>query len=241
MKKFAYGAKHRDWALKNYSKYCSYKQLTQDFNAHFGERKSTVAVQQFLTKSVGVYLRTPKKSEHFTKAEETWLVENYDNHETYPDMTAAFNAEFCREKSVEAVRDKCTKRLALRGKKNPTSYKKGNLKAQCPIGTVRKNCGYTYIKVKDSAHSFQNGYEDPYWLPLQKKVWVDHYGDVPAGKMVIFLDCNQENFDIENLYCIDRSISAVLANNGWYSTNRELTLTAIKWCELFFALKKGAL
>lgn len=71
-------------------------------------------------------------------------------------------------------------------------------------------------------------------------MWIDHYGEVPDGKMVIFLDCNKENLDIGNLYCIDRKISAVLASNGWYSDNGELTLTAIKWCELFYAIERGA-
>lgn len=82
-----------------------------------------------------------------------------------------------------------------------------------------------------------SGYQEPYWLPLQKKIWIDHYGKVPKGKMVIFLDGDRNNFDIDNLYCIDRKISAVMASNNWYTSSREHTLTAIKWCELYYAMK----
>lgn len=122
--------------------------------------------------------------------------------------------------------------------KNNGKYEKKNEKEQCPIGTIRKTTnGVTYIKVKDSRLSFQSGYREPYWLPIQKKIWQDHYGEVPSGKIVIFLDGNHDNLDIENLYCIDRKISAVMAKNRWFTESREHTLTAIKWCELFYAMK----
>ena len=82
-----------------------------------------------------------------------------------------------------------------------------------------------------------SGYAEPYWIPIQKKIWQDHYGEVPEGKMVIFLDGDRENLDIENLYCIDRRISAIMAANKWYTNSRDHTLTAIKWCELHYAMK----
>lgn len=180
-----------------------------------------------------------KAYRYYTKEEEEWLVDNYCKYETYDDLTMGLNKHFGNDRLTSSVREKCTKRLGLKGMKNPTSYKNGNIKDQCPIGTVRKmNNGCTYIKVKDSTHSYQSGYREPYWLPIQKKIWIDHYGEVLDGKMVIFLDGNRENLDISNLYCIDRRISAVLAVSGWYSEDGNITLTAIKWCELHYALER---
>lgn len=181
--------------------------------------------------------KTPKKI-HFTKNEEYWLQTNYERYGTYKELTEAFNKFFNKDKALTAIREKCTKRLGLKGMINPTAYKKGNIKEQLPIGTIRKCKNGTYIKVMDSKYAYQSGYTEPYWLPLQKKIWMDNYGEVPKGKMIIFLDGNIENVNIDNLYCIDRKISAVIASHGWYSNNRELTLTAIKWCELYYAINK---
>ena len=71
----------------------------------------------------------------------------------------------------------------------------------------------------------------------QKKIYEDHYGPVQNGKIVVFLDRNPENFDINNLYCVDRKILVRMNQNSWFTHDRDHTLTAIKWCELFYAMK----
>lgn len=235
---FTYTKEHDMWLKENYIKYNSYKKIADDFNHRFGAIKSVSAIQQRLCKRIGVYLNTAKKSTHYTEAEEKWLIENYNKFDNYTDLTTKLNNTFGKNKTVNSVRDKCTKQLKLKGIISQTSFKTGHAQTQLPIGTVRKSTnGAVYVKVRDSSLSRQSGYREPYWVPIQKKVWVDRYGEVPDGKMVIFLDCNSNNIDISNLYCIDRKISAIMASNGWYSSNRDLTLAAIKWCELFYAIK----
>jgi len=228
------------WLIESHTKYDSYKKITTDFNDHFGTKKSVSAIQQRMTKKLCIYLNTDKKATYYTKEEEKWLIVNYSKFNTYADLTTALNSTFGKNHTVSSVRDKCTKRLKIKGIISQTSFKKGREQTQLPIGTIRKSSnGTTYIKVKDSYLSRQKGYREPYWLPIQKKVWQDHYGEVPDGKMVIFLDGNRENIDISNLYCIDRKISAIMASNGWYSKNGDLTLTAIKWCELYYAMRQS--
>lgn len=56
--------------------------------------------------------------------------------------------------------------------------------------------------------------------------------------MVIHLDGNKLNCDIDNLYCIPKKFRALMNKNHWYTDSREHTLTAIKWCELYYALRK---
>ena len=165
------------------------------------------------------------------------MIYNFNKFEGFESLTNALNKEFGNNRVWESVREKCNKSLGLKIG-NPTSFKKGHKQEQCPIGTIRKSSnGFSYIKVKDSAYSYISGYAEPYWLPLQKKVWLDVYGEVPDDKMVIFLDGNRDNLDINNLYCIDRKISAIMAKNRWYTSNKDNTLAAIKWCELYYALK----
>lgn len=233
-----YTEEQLNWLRENYQLYDSYRLITIWFNGLFNQNRSVSAIQQVLTKRLGLYLITDKKLTHFTKEEEQWIVDNFDKYSTYDNLTSEFNSIFHKSKPISAIREKCTKQLKLTGMDNLGRYKKGNIKDQCPIGTIRKTSnGCTYIKVKDSQSSYMTGYQEPYWLPIQKKIWQDHYGEVPEGKMVIFLDGNRENLDIENLYCIDRKIAAVMAKNRWYTNSIEHTLTAIKWCELFYAMK----
>lgn len=176
---------------------------------------------------------------HFTPEQETWLRENYHAAGSYDELVALFNETFNTMRGKASIQEKCTKRLGLSGMPNPTVYGVKE-KEQLPIGTIRKSQVGTYIKVLDvPPKTCFTGYKEPYWLPLQKKVYQDAYGEIAPGKMVCFLDGNTSNFDLDNLYCIDRKIAVIMANNKWWNENPELTLTAIKWCELFYAIKEA--
>lgn len=233
-----YSEKQINWLMDNYTIYHSYSDIAKDFNTVFKTNKTESAIRQKMTKGLKLYLITEKNAQHYTNEQEDWLKNNYIKFNSYAELTYEFNYVFKRNKPIEAIREKCNKYLRLSGIPNPTSYKKGNIRCQLPIGTIKKTGYGTYIKVKDSVLSYMSGYQEPYWIPLQKKIWIDHYGEVPKGKMVIFLDGNRNNFDIDNLYCIDRKISAVMASNKWYTNSREHTLTAIKWCELYYETKE---
>ena len=205
---------HREWVLENYEKYQSYEKITEDFNAVFGAKKSVAAVMQYMNKQLRVFLETAKTAERYTKEQKQWLIQNFEKVNTYQALTEKFNDRFHRDKPLESIRDLCSKRLGLSGMDNPTVFRKGHIKEQYPIGTIRETRTARYIKVKDSTYSYTTGYKEPWWLPIQKKVWQDHFGEVPDGKMVIFLDGNRKNLSIDNLYCIDRKIAVVMESQG---------------------------
>ena len=235
-----YTEEHRQWIFCNQKKFTEYGELTAAFNKQFNCDKSIHALQQFATKKCGVHLNTAKTNTHYTQEQEDYLAKNFCKCSGYAELTAAFNEKFCDCRSVSQISDKCSKGLKLTGMNNVTRCAKGNIKEQCQIGTLRKGRnGTTYIKVVDSRNSHASGYREPWWLPIQKKIYQDAYGEVPQGKMVIFLNGNTEDLSIDNLYAIDRRISAILAKNGWYFHDAERTLTAIKWCELYYKLKEG--
>lgn len=75
--------------------------------------------------------------------------------------------------------------------------------------------------------------------PKRRVVWEQLHGEIPKDHCVICLDGNQMNCDPSNLYCMPIQFRTILAQNQWWSGNAELTLTAIKWCELYYAIKKG--
>lgn len=174
----------------------------------------------------------------YTHEQEQWLRDNYHAVDSYDELTQRFNNIFEVVRKKESIQEKCTKRLGLSGMPNPTTYGFKE-KEQLPIGTVRKSQAGTYVKVMHvPARTKFSGYAEPYWIPLQKKIYQDVFGEIGPNKMVCFLDGNQDNFMLSNLYCIDRRISAIMSRNKWWTDSREHTLTAIKWCELYYALKE---
>lgn len=175
---------------------------------------------------------------YYTKEQEDWLRDNYHSTDSYSDLTCAFNERFGTTRHKDSIREKCVKRMGLSSMPNPTRY---GLKAkeQLPIGTIRKSQSGTYIKVLDVPLKANiSGYAEPYWLPLQKKIYQDAHGKIGTEQMVCFLDGNTENFELDNLYCIDRKISAIMSRNRWWTDSKEHTKTAIKWCELFYIVKE---
>lgn len=178
-----------------------------------------------------------KQDRYFTAEQEQWLRDNYQSIETYDELTMRFNERFGTLRKKTAISEKCSKRLGLKGMVNKTKY--GNkVKEQLPIGTIRKSQVGTYIKVLPVPNGIKfTGYSEPYWLPLQKKIYQDAYGEIRSDQMVCFLDHNAENFELDNLYCIDRRISAIMSRNHWWTDSKEHTRTAIKWCELHYAIK----
>lgn len=176
------------------------------------------------------------KKTYFTQEQETWLRDNFHRAGSYAELTEKFNSRFGANRNKSMISDKCNKQMGLTGMHNSSKY--GNKqKEELPVGTIRRSQTGTYIKVCSSVNGHFSGYKEPYWLPLQKKIFQDAHGKITPGKMVCFLDNNPENFDLDNLYPIDRKISAIMSKNRWWTQDKELTLAAIKWCELHYAIK----
>jgi len=80
-----------------------------------------------------------------------------------------------------------------------TMYKKGSKPYNTqPIGTIHNRADtqgrlYQYIKIKDC-----------HWELLQRYVWTQANGEIPAGYVVIFLDGNYLNCELNNLQVISR-------------------------------------
>lgn len=70
-------------------------------------------------------------------------------------------------------------------------------------------------------------------------VWEETYGPIPKGYLIVNLDMDKLNLSIENLYCIPRKMALLMSKNKWWSKDAVITLTAIKYCELWYALKES--
>jgi hypothetical protein len=98
-----------------------------------------------------------------------------------------------------------------------SQYKPGNIPSTCkPIGAERKN-GYGYVEVKIAHPNV--------WKSKHTAIWEKVNGPVPKGKIIIFADRNNRNFDLENLLMISKRELIVMNRNGLIYGNGVFTKT----------------
>lgn len=114
---------------------------------------------------------------------------------------------------------------AVYEKAKATMFKAGSIPANTmPIGTEKKlTGGYIWIKIND----LPRVKKQENWTQKHRFVYEKHYGKIPEGHVVIFLDRNSENFDPENLAAIKRSELIRLNQQGLIYDDTNLTKVGI--------------
>ena len=103
-------------------------------------------------------------------------------------------------------------------KLRPTMFQKGHNFNARPVGSERIDVdGYIRVKVAQPNK----------WVLKHVSVWESYKGEVPKGKLVIFLDGNMRNFDINNLALISKAENLYLNTRKLRFDDRELTATAV--------------
>lgn len=74
-------------------------------------------------------------------------------------------------------------------------------------------------------------------VPKRRWVWEKLHGEIPKDCCIICLDGNPMNCEPDNLYCMPIKFRALMSKNKWWSNDRELTLAAVRWCELHYAIR----
>lgn len=104
-----------------------------------------------------------------------------------------------------------------------TQFKKGSVPPnRVQIGTERVDAkdGYIYVKVQD-------GQLNKNWKPKHILMWEEHNGPVPKGRVVIFGDRNNRNFDINNLLLVTRRQLLELNRHKLIQDDANLTRTGV--------------
>lgn len=99
-----------------------------------------------------------------------------------------------------------------------------------PYGTKKNGERYKYEMVKVA--------EPNVWKRKSLLEWEKHYGPLPEGKMIIFLDGNTLNSEIENLYAVSQGVHFRLNKYRVAKPNREYMLAAIKIAEIEDSIKQ---
>lgn len=222
-------------------------ELVAEFNRRSG-RTATAGYVSRKLKDAGI---TPIVRHNISYTEEMlqWLRENVPVLSQI-ELTEAFNEKFGENISVKSLNTYVTQWLGLhRDPEVALRNKRANLTCRqpAPIGTIRilwheKASGRNakpirQIKVDPDLYNRKptpgrttRGTEC--WLPYARWLYIQHYGMIPNDVRVIHLDGDPLNDVIENLYAIGPDVNALMARNQWFTKDPDVTLTAIKLCEL---------
>jgi hypothetical protein len=208
--------------IRNYT----YSELAQVFNARFDTAVTAKAIRQKCERAVG----HQQKLSRYTAEQERFLHENISKYD-FTELSEKFNSQFGTRVNANAMKRKCNHQLKI--KRGYNSSRDGNGKK--PIGTLSKSNGYAVVKTDNVKSDRWKS-----WTMLHRYIYQQYYGPIPKGKNIVFLNNDKTDARPENLYAVDNKIMQIMRANGWFSTEPAITLTAIKWCELFYALRQEA-
>lgn len=185
----------------------------------------------------------PNGQHRYTTEEDAWIAEHIDDG-SYSELAEMFNERFGT--NVKSITDRVLKRLHLHKSFNRGDVKKGERRCTntLPIGSERFNGIHVYVKVTDEVNDCKNRKmpgkaSDPNWQRKDHLVWQSHGNRLPENskELLIHLNGDRRDCSIENLYLTDRKINLLMTKNNWYSTDPNITLTGLKWCEMYYAMK----
>lgn len=220
------------WLKDNFG--CSYKELTDKFNAKFGTnykwtREGYNPVER-RCKKMG--LSRYNTSYGFTKEEDDWLrkyAPKYSSNWLSKNITNISGKKHSAEAIKMHVREWLDIHKGNGGVREDTvqTYKKP-LGSICSWGTNRSR-----IKIQDTGDDKKD------WYPYGRYIYEQYYGvKLSKDVQVIHLDGDNTNYAINNLEPVTRSEHIILGRNGWHCKS-EITRTGIKYAKLKNVLKQA--
>lgn len=222
-------AEQDDWLRRNHSAEKLIRELTAEFNAAFGEDRSADTMKHHCRK-----LMLQRNNRFFSEEEDRWLSE-HSRDGSYLEVAAEFNRVFGQTRTPGVIKVHCNRALHA-------GFKNQKYSNSFPIGTEVIRCGFVWVKVSN-IHCEKSGKLTSSvvnWRQKSHIVWEQHYGSAPPeGYTIVFLNRDTKDCRIENLYAVSPRVMREMSKKKWWSTDRELTLAAIRWCELFYAMKEA--
>ena len=201
------------------------KDIAEEFNKKFNRNaaaKSIISIKYRHFKEVkktSAHYRVPKKVRDYIKS----VVSTKSYQEIQNDIKEKFNIDY----SLDGIGDYARKHLGAVKKANKGQFQKGQYAGKLyKIGDEVERDNYVRIKVGQPME----------WVQKQRYIYEQHFGKLKKGEFIIFLDGNTKNFDINNLYKVNRGI-LVNINKKNFANRGEFTRTAINYYELLQAMK----
>lgn len=226
-KREAYLSEHDEWLKSNADLYKTWNDVADAFNNQFNANRKATNLKRHCN-----ILGLRKSYHSYSDVEVQWLKDNIDK---YPveELLKRFNKEFSVNLTYDgflSFRYRCARGIIKKDK--------GKFMKKVSVGEERVHGKYIYVKTKETDEKMDGDWRKLSCELKQHIVWKEHYGEIPEGHQIVFLNNNTHDCRIENLYCIPKKFLPYMMHNKWFSDNPEVTLTAIKWCELMYATRK---
>ena len=220
-----------EW-LRSHCRALSLRELTEQYNAAFGQSRTAAAIKSTLGRE-GIVTGRPKGNpvgtlRMWTSAQVEFIRAAYQV-ESLRQVTVRLNHEFATSFTVNQVRSLVSNngirsgrsgcfypgqaRVPGSGAKGPnrTSFKPGRpaheARNYLPIGSTRiSKDGYIERKVTDDPGL----YPARRWVAEHRLVWEAANGPIPEDSAIVFLDGDRTNISPNNLRCVHRSVLAHL-------------------------------
>lgn len=223
-KKHIFSKDQETFIRKNYNLYSS-EELKNVFNKMFDcnltyssirSKKQKLGLNKKI-KVVPIY--------NISKKEEIFLITNYKDLSN-EELTLKFNSTFNKNLTIYQIKH-------LKKKLKITEKGKGR---RVPLYHERRNHdGYTIIKIKDSKNKYYKNY-----VLKSHYIWEQHYGEIPKGYNLIYLDGNKNNCNIDNLVLIKNSELVYINHNMKLSKHKDINETSLLIAKLMGKTKEKA-
>lgn len=237
------------------------QELTDLFNQTFSETKQRKAILNFVVRH-GKHCKMPTTwGCGFTKEQEDFI------HKNAPTMyrkvlVAALNNTFGTDFKYNTVRSYCARHNLFApggtGKfdSSRTNWQKGLSKEEFKSHYSKESFEKMVGAMLESSKTHKIGdivirhgkkyiyINEDYGLHIDHRtqeygryLWEQAYGPIPNDFMIIYLDGDYMNCTLDNLVCIPTKYRSFLRHNSWWQSPAEIKKAALKWCELYYALK----
>jgi len=156
------------------------------------------------------------KSRLFNAEEEEFILNNYKGT-PHKKLTQMLNEKFDKNHKWEQVKTYCHNRKLINGLSG--KFQKGRTPHNHrPTGHefFSDYDGYWFVKVSENK-----------WELKHRYIYEQHYGEIPKGHNVIFVNQDKNDFRIENLKLVKTKDLLVAKNMGLLSNDKELTETGL--------------
>lgn len=239
------------------------QELTDLFNQTFSENKKRKAILDFIVRQ-GKHCKMPTSwGCKFTKEQEEFI------HKNAPTMyrrilVDALNKAFGTNFPYTTVKSYCVRhKLTAPGgdgkfTSDSANWQRGlskeEFKAHYSEESFKKMTSpmlesNRIHKIGDVVIRHDRKYiyiNEDYGKPINQRIqeygrylWEQVNGPIPDGFMIVYLDGDYMNCTIDNLICVPKKYRAFLMHNSWWNSPAEIKAAALKWCELYYALKEA--
>lgn len=149
------------------------------------------------------------------------------------ELAIMFNSQFDMNLTAENIRWIC--------RQNNIQGKPNFVKGVCPHKNIKYKIGDEFFVAGEwrVLTSTEPKLDILHRSEYKKRViWEAEYGKIPENSCFIYLDGDKRNCELDNLACVPMLWMRILNQNGWLTGNKEVTLAALKWCELHYSLSK---